>query len=560
MTAALFANSSAHLVSFYKPLLMFLTFLPWLWLISSKLDKDARYYHLNHQLYNAIYMGTALAALAAMLLVPIFWVGWPLGALILFAPVYAYWQIRNREVPEPERFVLTGESISARLDKARHKRAARAASLEFKDPEGKTRTAPPRNEPGFAVHMLAEDLLVPALAARATQVDLAVGSQSNAVAQTIDGVRFKLEPIPGTSALSLLDYIKSLGCLDVEDRRRRQAATIRMRGSAGDTELTMITAGSSKGQELRLIFDRATQVDKPIDALGLLPGQLESLRPYEQVEDRNGVVLFGAPPGHGLTTSGYSLIGRHDAYTSNIKTLEHEILTELDGVDQLQWDPNNPDVDYATNLQSILRRDPDVVLISDQIDKETARTAAEPGLKGPLLYIPQRASSITEQFKQWAKIVGDVKVAMQGLRAVVNQRLVRTVCPNCRQAFQPSSEQLQKLGLPQEKVGQLYQASGKIQVKHKIETCPVCGGSGYLGRTGVFQTMTVGDDTRRMIKAGDLKAAMAEARRNKMIYLQEAALRKVVDGETTIEEVVRVMAPAARKAKPQPEVDPATAT
>jgi type II secretory ATPase GspE/PulE/Tfp pilus assembly ATPase PilB-like protein len=72
--------------------------------------------------------------------------------------------------------------------------------------------------------------------------------------------------------------------------------------------------------------------------------------------------------------------------------------------------------------------------------------------------------------------------------------------------------------------------------------------------------MTVGDDTRRMIKAGDLKAAMAEARRNKMIYLQEAALRKVVDGETTIEEVVRVMAPAARKAKPQPEVDPATAT
>ncbi|MHC4100367.1 MAG: ATPase, T2SS/T4P/T4SS family, partial [Planctomycetota bacterium] len=350
MIAAFLANSSAHLVSYYKPLLMFLTFLPWLWLISSKLDKDARYYHLNHQLYNAIYMGTALAALAAMLLVPIFWVGWPLGAMILFAPIYAYWQIRNREVPESERFVLTGESISERLSKARHKRAAKAASLEFKDPEGNIRTAPPRTEPGFAVHMLTEDLLVPALAARATQVDLAVGSQSNVVAQTVDGVRYKLDPIPGTSALGVLDYVKSLGCLDVEDRRRRQAATIRMRGGAGDTWLTMITAGSSKGQELRLIFDRAKQLQKPIDGLGLLPAQLEALRPYEQLEDRNGVILFGAPPGQGLSTSGYSLIGRHDAYTSNIKTLEHEILTELDGVDQLQWDPNNPDVDYATNL------------------------------------------------------------------------------------------------------------------------------------------------------------------------------------------------------------------
>ncbi|MHC4615320.1 MAG: hypothetical protein ACYTAU_17305, partial [Planctomycetota bacterium] len=329
MTAALLANSSAYLVSFYKPLLMFLTFLPWLWLISSKLDKDAQYYHLNRRLYNAIYMGTALAALAAMLLVPIFWVGWPLGALILFAPVYAYWQIRNREVPESQRFLLTGESISERLHKARHKRAAKAASLEFKDPEGMVRTAPPRNESGFAVHMLAEDLIVPAMAARATQVDLAVGNKGNVVAQTIDGIRYKREPLPVESALPLLDYIKSLGCLDVEDRRRRQTCTFQMRGPGVETWLTLITAGSSAGQELRLIFDRAKQLQKPIDGLGLLPGQLEALRLYEQLEDRQGVILFGTPPGHGLSTTGYSLVGRHDAYTSNIKTLEHEILTEL---------------------------------------------------------------------------------------------------------------------------------------------------------------------------------------------------------------------------------------
>ena len=116
-----------------------------------------------------------------------------------------------------------------------------------------------------------------------------------------------------------------------------------------------------------------------------------------------------------------------------------------------------------------------------------------------------------------------------------------------------------RLGLPKDKVAQLYQAAGKIQVKHKIETCPVCEGTGYLGQTGVFQTMIVGDETRRMIMASDLKAAMADARRNKMIYLQEAALRRVVDGETTIEEVVRVLTPA-RKATTQPRPDPAAAT
>ncbi|MHC4968729.1 MAG: ATPase, T2SS/T4P/T4SS family, partial [Planctomycetota bacterium] len=406
MTAVLLATSSAFLVSFYKPLLMFLTFLPWLWLISSKLDKDALYFHLNRHLYNAIYMGAAVAALAAMLLVPIFWVGWPLGAVILFAPVYAYWQIRNREVPESQRFLLTGDSIAERLTRAKRRRAAKAASLEFKDPQGNLHTAPPRDEPGFAVHMAAEDLILPALAARATRVDLAVGASGNVVAHTVDGVRYKLAPLPTESALPLVDYLKALGCLDVEDRRRWQTADVRMSGPAGNTWLTVITAGSSAGQELRLIFDRANQVQKPFDGLGLLPGQLEALSVFQEMEDRHGLVLFGAPAGQGLTTTGYSLVGRHDAYTSNIKTLEHEILAELDGVDQLQWDPSNPDVDYATNLQSILRRDPDVVLISEKIDKETARAAAEPGVRGPLMYVPQRAASVTEQLQQWAKIVG----------------------------------------------------------------------------------------------------------------------------------------------------------
>ncbi|MHC4094217.1 MAG: ATPase, T2SS/T4P/T4SS family [Planctomycetota bacterium] len=500
MTAALLANSSAFLVSFYKPVLLFLTFLPWLWLVSAKLDKDARFYRLNQQLYNGIYMSSALAALAAMLLVPIFWIGWPLGILILFAPIYAYLQIRNREVPESARFVLTGESLSAKFSRARRERALKAASLQFKDPQGKLRTAAPRNEPGFAVHMQAEDVILPALAARATQLDLAVGSSGNIVAQTIDGVRYKRESLPAESALPLLDYLKDLGCLDVEDRRRRQAAEVVMSGPSGNTKLTMITAGSSAGQELRLIFDRAKQLDKPIDGLGLLPSQLETLRVLEQTEERNGLVLVGAPAGHGLSTSVYSLVGRHDAYTSNIKTLEHEILTELAGVDQVRWDPDNPDVDYATNLQSILRRDPDVVMISEAIDVETARAVAESGLNGPLLYVPQRAAAVTEQIQQWAKIVGDVKVAMSGLRAVINQRLLRLVCPNCRQAFQPTAEQLQKLGLPQDKVGQLHQASGKIQVKSKIELCPVCAGSGYLGQTGVLggpaQGRGRGDDHR----------------------------------------------------------------
>jgi type II secretory ATPase GspE/PulE/Tfp pilus assembly ATPase PilB-like protein len=561
MIAAQLANSSVFLVSVYKPLLMFLTFIPWAWLVSSKLDKDARRFHLNYVLYNALHMAAGVAALAAMLFVPIFWIGWPLGALLLFAPIYAYWQLRNREVPESEKFYLTTESIAARLSQAKRDRAAKAAALEFRDPQGERRTAPPRDDPGFETHIAMEEIMVPALAARATRLDIAAGPKGVLVAQTVDGVRYKRDALPAETALRVIDYLKGVGCLDVEDRRRRQSAEVKMTGPGGDCTVTMITAGSSAGQELRLMLDRARAVSKPFDGLGLLPAQLQELKVLQELEDRHGLVLFGAPAGQGLSTTAYSIIARHDAYTANVKSLEREILTFIDGVDQVQYESSNPDVDYATALLSILRRDPDVVLTSEINDRETAQAVAEGGLKGPLIYVPQRASSVVEQIQHWAKLVGDVKLAMKGLRAVMNQRLLRTVCGNCRQPFAPTSAQLEKLGLPADKVKQLYQAGGQVQVKHnKFDTCPVCGGTGYFGQTGVFQVMMVNKETRRLITNGDLKAAMAEARRNKMIFLQEAALRKVVDGDTTIEEVARVMAPHRKPgAPPRSEPNPAAA-
>jgi general secretion pathway protein E len=313
--------------------------------------------------------------------------------------------------------------------------------------------------------------------------------------------------------------------------------------------------------EVRLVFNRSKQVLKPIDGLGLLPAQLEAIQSVVPEHERHGIFLFGAPAGHGLTTTSYALIGRHDAYTCNVKTLEREIMARCEGVDQVEFDPSNPDIDFATNLQSIIRRDPDVVLISELSEAETAKTAAEPGMEGPLIYIPQRLPTVNDQIRHWAKHVGDLKTAVKALRVVMNQRLVRQVCPNCRQPFEPSAEQLRKMNLPSDKVKQLYQASGKIQLKNKIDTCPVCGGTGYFAQIGVFQVLVVTDAIRRLLLGGDLKGALAESRRNKMMYLQEAAVRKVVDGETTIEEVARVTASSSNsKGAPTATPNPAAAT
>lgn len=555
----LIAADTAYLVSFYKPMLAFAVFLPWAWIVSSKLDKDAKYYHLNQPMWNSIHMAAGVAALAAMLFIPIFWIGWPVGILVLGGPVYTYLQVRNRSVPEEERFSLSGEGMSARLESRRLAKAARSALIRFSDHQGKDRNVPVKDDPVFPVHVLAEDLIAPALAARATQLQVDIGANGAAVSQIIDGIRYKREAIPADAALKVIDYLKDPAGLDVEDRRRQQVGEFSMIAPDGESRITLTTAGSSSGQVMRLEFDRSKRVSKPFDDLGLLPSQLEALRTLEEAHNRHGIVLVGGPRGHGLSTSCYAFVGRHDAYTSNIKTLEREILTRIDGVDHVQFDPSNPDIDYSTNLQSILRRDPDIVLTGQIHDSDTAAVASEPGMDGPLLYIPQRIGAIGEQIRDWVKQVGDLRVAATPLRAVTNQRLMRKLCANCKQPFTPTAEQLQKLNLPANKVSKLYRAGGKIQVKNKIENCPVCGGGGYLGQTGAFEVMMVDEDVRRLLASGDLKGALAHARRAKMIYLQEAALSKVISGETTIDEVARVTAQPRNAPTPRPQADPTPA-
>jgi type IV pilus assembly protein PilB len=150
------------------------------------------------------------------------------------------------------------------------------------------------------------------------------------------------------------------------------------------------------------------------------------------------------------------------------------------------------------------------------------------------------ATSLQELVSKWAGMVADPKKSFESLQAIVYQKLARRLCENCRVAYKPSPD-LAKQGLPIDTVDQLYRKGGQVEFKNKVISCPVCKGSGYMGQVGIFATMFLDKETRKHLFAGDLKAAMAHARRNKsMIRLQEAAWQKVADGETSLEEFGRV--------------------
>lgn len=535
--------SSAFLINPIKPILVVLTFLPWAWLVSTRLEKDARYFHFAVTKWNAAFIAGGIAGLLTVLLIPIFWVGWPAAMIVLMAPVLIYWKVRNDAVPEGKEFTLSAQAITGSMADRAAKKALRDAVLVFTNHAKKDLPIPPKEDPAFQVHMLVEELLGPALESRATSVEIAVTRDGAASGQTVDGIRFKRDQMTKEQGVQLVDFIKDLAGLDLEDRRRRQRGACRVQSPDGRHDLTVITAGSSNGLTLRVEIDREKQLSRPFDSLGLLPQQRAAFAALMPEEDRHGVVLVAAPAGQGLRTSVLSMVARHDAYTSNIKSLEREVELELDGVDHVRFDATNRDADYATQLQSILRRDPDVVQAGFVQDAETAKVAVAPGMDGPLIYVPMRAGSIADAMRQWVKLVGDAKTATKSLRVVSVQRLVRTLCPNCRQAYQPSAEQLAKLNLPADKVQQLYRPGGQVLIKNKPEQCPICRGSGYLGQTGIFEVMPIDRAMHKQLADGDLKSAYAQARRNKMLFMQEAAIQKVATGETSLEEVARVTAP-----------------
>ncbi len=541
------------LLSFIKPVLLLATVLPFMWM-AAKIELDSRKYLLPVAMWNAILMAAATLAIAAVLLIPIFWIGWPLMILILVGTLWSYWQFRDRRVPAQAKFKLVSADLQKRLAERQAKKALSESILKFYSPSGKSQAVPAKESPEYAIHMALESFLAPAMERRVSRLDLVATSAQQPLVplNTIDGVRVKGEAVSPQAANEAIDYLKKISGLQIDERRRKQTADLKVIGPARDALATVTVWGSNAGQSVRIDFDRTKQLQVSIESLGFLPPQLEAFKAMTDPGRRHGVVLLSAVPGQGLTTTGYSLLARHDAYTCNIKTLEKQVELQLEGVDHTQFNPANATVDFATNLQSILRRDPDVVLISDIGDANAAKIASNPGLTGPLLYIAVPAESVGGAVSEWFRAVGDLRAASKALIAVTHQRLIRKVCEACRQPLQPSPDLLKKLGVPQGKSVNLFRQNGKVQVKNRVEDCPVCQGSGYFGLTACFEVMMIDDAMRSMLAEGDFKSAYAHARREgKMIVLQEAAMAKVRDGITTVDELVRVF-PPPKGAPPTP--------
>ena len=546
-TAMLSDATPVFLLSPWKPLLICIVFFAWGWLVSTHLEKDARAAHLNSIMWNGIHMSAAVIGLLVMLFAYNFYIAFPLGTVILVVPILVYWKVRNEAVTEEHQFHLGVDTIKAALSTRKLAKANRQVSIRFDGKAGIVQV-PQKDDPQLEIYLTADELISDALIHRASRLELLLTSQGCQSIYHTDGMPTKQEPISAEAGVKILAFLKETAGTDPTDVRRRQTGTFKVEGELVSAHVDLTASGSSSTHVVRLDFNRSLGVLRTWESIGLLPKQRELLDQLKQENRRHGIVLIGGDKQSGLTTTGYAILSQHDSYLSNIVTLEREILATLEGITHNRFDEHAGD--YASQLQTLIRRDPEVLFAADLTDSNAAKMAVKPGQDGPLIFITMSATSLSELVSKWAGLVADPRLSFGALQAVIYQTLVRKLCENCRVAYKPS-EDLAKQGLPIDTVEQLYRMGGQVEHKNKIITCPICKGSGYMGQVGIFETMFLDSGTRKHLIAGDLKAAISHSRRHKSYTrLQEAAWQKVSSGETSLEEFGRVSKKKTTKKKP----------
>tara|TARA_E500000318_G_scaffold5598_2_gene5762 strand:+ start:73030 stop:74910 length:1881 start_codon:yes stop_codon:yes gene_type:complete len=541
------AGDAYILVSWWKAVLLLAPFIGWAWVISTKLDKHAQRFFLGQEKWNLIHMIFGVAALALIVLLP---VGGIVGLLVAFfgasiilgIDILVFASVANKDdrIPEHAKLKLNMSDVAAKREEKKAAKKLGSSELTIVG-ANKMKIAPPEKEStAYAVRLAAEEILLNANEARASQIDiLPVNPETYGVSMLVDGVRQPGEQLPQGDAIQIIDFWKKAAGLDVTDRRRKQSGSIDASSESMSTKnVKCISSGSKNGMVLTMIFNPSKAVRRDPGELGMTNSQYEMVK--EWANETQGIVLLAAPNDNGRTTTMYSMLKLHDAYTSNIQTIEYETEDAIEGVKQITFDQTQEDADFATTVRSSLRRDPDVVGVCDLPDASTAKNIANSDHDRTRVYLSLKSDDAISAIQLYVRGVGDAKLAAAGLHGVVAQKLLRTLCNNCKVAYQPTPEMLKKLGLPADKVKQLFKKGGQVLIRNKPEICPACNGIGYEGQTGCFGVFPIGDEERKMIASENWTGLRTAMRKRSLPSVQQAALRKAVEGVTSIEEVSRI--------------------
>ena len=386
---------------------------------------------------------------------------------------------------------------------------------------------------------LVDLILSEGILSRASDIHIEPEEGGVSVRYRSDGVLRQVMKIPRSAGLPLISRIKIMSQLDIADRLRPQDGRARVAVNAQPIDLRVSTLPAAHGEKvvIRILDSRATV--KSLDSLGLNPKEIEHV--LRLLEFREGIILVTGPTGSGKTTTLYSMINQIKSEGVNIVTVEDPVEYRMPGIVQVQVQEKTG-LTFAAALRSILRQDPNVVLVGEIRDKETAQIAIQASLTGHLVLSTLHTNDAANAVTRLVDIGVEAYKIAAALRGVLAQRLMRRLCPTCKEAVTDAPQERLKKWIPYGVT--LYRAAA----------CPDCAMTGYRGRFSILEVLTVTPEVERRIAAAEPAARIADAaRRAGMPTLWDSGLNHVLRGESTVEDLLRVVdAPAEDERLPEP--------
>ena len=378
---------------------------------------------------------------------------------------------------------------------------------------------------------LVNSILERAITERASDIHLEPRENVMQVRMRIDGLMRDILTVPKDVQASVISRIKIMSSLNIAEHRVPQDGRFNVRIKDRDIDLRISTLPTVHGEKVvaRLLDKSGGRVTK--EAVGLTGSDLEKYD--EMLKNRNGVILLVGPTGSGKTTTMYAMINQLNTPEVNMVTLEDPVEYNVDGVNQVQINEKTG-MTFASGLRAILRQDPDIIAVGEIRDGETASIAMRSAITGHVVLSTIHTNDAVGSIDRLRDIGVEPYVIAGALKGVISQRLVRRICPNCRQAYTPTEEELEDLGIEMEPGMKLYRGAG----------CSQCYNSGYRGRTAVFEMLPITHAVRTLIyeqRGRDAIEAELKRPESGFVSLRDNALRLMRDGVTTGEEVLRIV-------------------
>jgi len=377
---------------------------------------------------------------------------------------------------------------------------------------------------------MVNSILVQAVQGRCSDIHIEPQEKDLRVRFRVDGELYEVLSLPQLSQAAVISRIKISANMDIAEKRVPQDGRFRMVVDGREVDFRVSTLPTALGEKAVLrILDRGSALTR-VDQLGLSPLNKEYLLSLSRRP--HGMLLVTGPTGSGKTTTLYSVLGEVNSVDKNIITLEDPIEYTLAGINQVQINLR-AGLTFASGLRSILRQDPDIIMVGEIRDQETAQLAVQAALTGHLVLSTLHTNSAAGTIARIKDMGIEDFLLASSLSGIVSQRLVRQLCPNCKEKYTLAEETATKLGMPEESGHEFYRPVG----------CNMCRQLGYQGRIALHEIMVVGPRVRELINQGENSEDEIEAaaRREGMVTIREDGMQKARQGKTSLEEVLKVV-------------------